>query len=175
MAVFVPGFRTHFLSVSFKPSRMSARPTRKIVPTAKLTTENAGELLLTSHRNAVASASASLAVPPPPTSLRPSLVSNLATPTPPATTSRSSSVSVTSSLITPTDLDMESSDSSPDPASSYRVQSSTKRPCPRPTIDSDGNTTDAEDTHKTKKAKTTSRRGLQTDVSIISINDVDDP
>ena len=136
---------------------MSARPARKIVPTANLTTENAGELILTSHRNAVASASASLAVPPPPTTLRPSPVSNLATPTPPTTTSQSSPVSVSYGLITPTDLDMESSDLSPDPASSYQVQSSTKRPCPRPTIDSDGNTTDAEDTHKTKKAKMTSR------------------
>ena len=104
MAVFVPVFPTHFPSVSFKPSTMSARPARKIVPTAKLTTENAGELLLTSHRNAVASAIASLAVPPPPTTLRPSPVSNLATPTPPTTTSQSSPISVSSGLSTPIEI-----------------------------------------------------------------------
>ena len=44
---------------------MSARPIHGMVPTAKLTTENAGELILTSHCNAVASASVSVAAPPP--------------------------------------------------------------------------------------------------------------
>ena len=45
---------------------MPPRPARKIIPTAKLAADNAGELELTTHRRAVASASAAaLAVPLP--------------------------------------------------------------------------------------------------------------
>ncbi|KAH8986091.1 hypothetical protein EDB92DRAFT_1818405 [Lactarius akahatsu] len=42
---------------------MSPRPVRKIIPTAKLTADNAGDLELMSHRIAVASASAALTAP----------------------------------------------------------------------------------------------------------------
>ena len=56
-----------------KASIMSSHPVRKIQPTAKLTSDNAGELLLTSHRRAIVSAAASAApsVPSSPVSEHP--------------------------------------------------------------------------------------------------------
>jgi hypothetical protein len=119
----------------------------------KLTAQNAGELILTSHCNAVASAS-------------------LAPPPPQSAASQPLPVSEPSGLAAPMDLDVESS---PVPVPSHPSQASTKRPGARPTIDSDANTTNVEDTPKMKKPKTTSGQGLYADVSIISIDDVDDP
>ncbi|KAH9006048.1 hypothetical protein EDB84DRAFT_1447613, partial [Lactarius hengduanensis] len=118
--------------------------------TAKLSAENAGSLELTSHRRAVASASLAAA------------------PTPLLPVSES----------TPTGL--ESSDepsSSPDPVSARM----TKQPRAIPPAVSDnqgddGNTTDVpDDAPAAKKVKTTSGQaiGLQADISIISIDDVD--
>jgi hypothetical protein len=132
-------------------STMSSRPYRKIVPTAKLTAENAGDLVLTLHHRAVASAS--LAAPPPQNT--------------PAPVSEPSGV--------PTDFDVNSS---PDLAPTRIL---TKRPHTQPIpsdpilIDNDADATDAEDAPKAKKPKTTPGQGLQTDVSVIEIDDVDDP
>jgi hypothetical protein len=125
-----------------------ARPVRTILPTAKLTAENAGDLVLTSHRRAVASASEAA---PPPQQNR-----------------LSSPVSPTAELL-------------PDTAP---TRTSTKRPHAHPIshdpliINNDADTTDVpEDAPKAKKPKTTPgqpARGLQTDVLIISIDDVED-
>src|SRR5271170_3534556 len=84
---------------------MSPRPARKILPTAKLTAENAANLELTSHRRAVAVASACLAASPQPSS------------------PVSASVSEPFTSTTPADVDVESS--SPGPAPTW---TSTKRP-----------------------------------------------
>jgi hypothetical protein len=60
---------------------MTFRPQRKIFPSTKLAADNAGDLELSSHRKAVASASAQLRVPSPtpsaPDSPLPSLASSL--------------------------------------------------------------------------------------------------
>ena len=91
--------------------------------------------------------------------------------------------SVTSSVSdllgpSPSDFDVASSDSSPAPLPS--TQPSAKRSCAPLLLDDDTDTTDVPDSApKTKKLKKTqnlipSARGLQNEVSIISIDDVDD-
>jgi hypothetical protein len=145
------------------PPTMSSRPARKIVPTAKLTAENAGDLELTSHRSAIA---ATLAAPQP-----------QRTPFVPS--------SPVSEPLQPTLATDTSPASSPDQVP-VRTSTSTKRPRPRPllpansiqtipddNIDSDG----ADDAPKVKKAKATPHQVgsmLQTEASIIEINDGDD-
>lgn len=141
---------------------MSFRPLRKIQPTAKLTGENAGDLVLTSHCRAVASATARLAAPPPQQHAHSSLASEL------------------SGSTAPKDFVAESL--SPDPVP---TRTSTKRPLAQHDpliIDNDTDTTDVpEDAQKQKKPKKTPGQvgqhatGLQTDISIIEIDDVDDP
>ncbi|KAH9162653.1 hypothetical protein EDB89DRAFT_1913142 [Lactarius sanguifluus] len=136
---------------------MSFRPasTRKILPTAKLRAENAGNLELTSHRRAVAVASAGLASTPQPSS-----------PVPEPFVS-----------TTPTDVNVEPSSPGPGPVP---TQTSTKRPgqlSSHSTLDTDDNAGIAVDVPKAKKLKKTPGQlttGLQTDVSIIEIDDVDD-
>ncbi|KAH8977137.1 hypothetical protein EDB92DRAFT_1958745 [Lactarius akahatsu] len=131
---------------------LSPRPTRKIQPTAKLSTENAGSLELTSHRRAVASASSAAA--PTQAPLLPV------------------------SESTPTGSDVGTSGPSPDPISAR----TTKHPRAVPPAVGDdqgdnGNTTDVpDDAPAAKKLKTTTSQaiGLQADISIISIDDVDD-
>ncbi|KAH9027109.1 hypothetical protein EDB85DRAFT_1976911 [Lactarius pseudohatsudake] len=133
---------------------MSPRPARKILPTAKLTAENAANLELTSHRRAVAVASGCLAASPQPSS------------------PVSASVSEPFTSTTPADVDVESSSPGPAP-----TRTSTKRPgqlSSHGTLDTDDDAAAAEDVPKAKKLKRTPGQGLQTDVSIIEIDDVDD-
>ena len=132
---------------------MSSRPIRKIRPTAKLTLENAGDLILTSHRRAIV---ASHATAPPP----------------------SSPVSECPGSSTPDSVLSLSPDPSPctlakrAPAPALVSGKSSE-------IDNDTNTTDVqEDSHKAKKLKTTPAPGQsamrpQHDSSIIEINDTD--
>ena len=63
---------------------MPTRPARRIFPTAKLTADNAGDLELTTHRRAVAFASAALTAPPHPPSCSSPLPESL--PPPPTDT-----------------------------------------------------------------------------------------
>ncbi|KAH9012497.1 hypothetical protein EDB85DRAFT_1900322 [Lactarius pseudohatsudake] len=134
--------------------RLSPRPTRNIQPTAKLSAENAGSLELTSHRRAVASASLAAA----PTPLLP----------------------VSESTPTGSESSDEPS-SSPDPVSAQTTKQPKKQPRAIPPAvgdnqGDDGNTTDVpDDAPAAKKVKTTSGQaiGLQADISIISIDDVD--
>ena len=127
---------------------MSVRPIRKIKPTAKLAEDNAGDLELTSHRRAHAAASANAAPSP-------------ASPSPDPST----------------DFYVESSPDGPDPPP-YRT--STKRPhALRNSLTlSDGDFSDVPDAAPSaKKAKPTTKSaaGPPSDVSIISIDDVDNP
>ena len=153
-----------FWSLTGSPaSAMPARPARKIFPTAKLTAENAGDLELTAHRRAVASASAALTAPPP----------------------KSSSPLPESSPPPPTDTD----DATTDSLQVQSLQTSTKRRSEAmssslsldsiivisPTT-SDGGPIS---TPPTKKAKISASSGqessLVADSSIIDIDDIDDP
>ncbi|KAH9041791.1 hypothetical protein EDB85DRAFT_1886446 [Lactarius pseudohatsudake] len=90
--------RTALIIMSFRPTS-----TRKILPTAKLSAENAGNLELTSHRRAVTVASAGLASTP--------------QPSPPVPEPFVSTM--------PTDFDEESSSPGPGPVP---TRTSTKRP-----------------------------------------------
>ena len=128
---------------------MSTRPFRTIKPTAKLAEDNAGDLELTSHRRAHAAASANSAPPPAPASSSPRAPS--------------------------TDFDVESS---PDPPP---TRTSTKRPHAWPIFHNShslsANNDDASDSPDeapiAKKSKPVATTGLQSDVSIIEIDDVE--
>ncbi|KAH9038183.1 hypothetical protein EDB85DRAFT_2141936 [Lactarius pseudohatsudake] len=132
--------------------RLSPRPTRKIQPTAKLSADNAA--------------------------LRHEQSGWIVKPTP----SLPVSGSVSTPTPTPTDLDVRSSDLSPDPVSARTTKQSCAQPLSRnpPVIGDDGNTTgdvpeSPDDALAAKKLKTTSGQGigLQADISIILIDDVD--
>ncbi|KAH9019409.1 hypothetical protein EDB84DRAFT_1566079 [Lactarius hengduanensis] len=147
---------------------MSPRPSRKIIPTAKLTADNAGELELSSHRKAVASASAASKVPPP---ISLSTSSPLPDSSPPPQTDTDDALSLATDLS--------------------EVRSSSKRPSQaiRSSLSLDSitvlshTTSDAGDdnTPKSKKTKTSPASGVQEpshilpDVSIIEIDDIDNP
>ena len=99
---------------------MSSRPVRKIQPTAKLTSENAGELLLTSHRRAIVSAAGLAALSMP-----------------------SSPVSELRGSTAPTDFDVASSPDPPRHTSAKRTHVQTSgNP---PVADNNANTTDIEE------------------------------
>ncbi|KAH9013230.1 hypothetical protein EDB85DRAFT_2158375 [Lactarius pseudohatsudake] len=121
---------------------------------AKLSAENAGNLELTSHRRAVTVTSVGLASTP--------------QPSPPVPEPFAST--------TPTDFDEESSFPGPGPVP---TQTSTKRPgqlSSHSTLDMVDDAGVAVDVPKAKKLKKTPRQlttGLQADVSIIEIDDVD--
>ena len=135
---------------------MSSRPIRKIRPTAKLTSDNAGEILLTSHRRAIVSA-AGLA----------------------ASSAPSSPVSERPGSTAPTDFDVASSPDPPRRTSIKRAYALANIPV----VDNGADTIDVEvdtDSHKSKKSKATSTPGQsaarpQYNLSIISIDDTDDP
>ena len=135
---------------------MSSRPVRKIRPTAKLTSENAGELLLTSPRRAIVFA-AGLAASSAPSSL----------------------VSEPPGSNAPTDFDVASS---PDPPHCTSIKRSYAL-ANIPVVNNNANTTDVqEDTgaHKSKKSKTTPTPGQfaaqpQYHTPIIEIDDINDP
>ena len=142
---------------------MLTHPVRKSIPTAKLTTDNAGDVELTAHRRAIAAAAAPQPQSTPPTS-------SLLEPTPEPTSA------------TATDSALASSDQVDAPTST-----STKQPRPRSLLPATSLETLADDTDldeppkpkkKTKKTKATPRQagsGLQTEVSIIEIDDGDSP
>ena len=148
---------------------MPARPTRKIYPTAKLTADNAGDLELTTHRRAVASASAALTAPPqaPPSYLSPLPESS---PPPPTDTDEATDFLQVQAVQT---LSKRRSDvmSSTLSLESVIIVSPTT---------SDG---DAIEAPVSKKAKTSPSSGQDlshapgppADGSIIDINDIDDP
>ena len=132
---------------------MSPRPICKIQPTAKLTSDNAGDLVLTLHHRAVVSAG--LAVPSTP----------------------SSSVSERLPSRAPTDTDVASLPGPP-------PRTSTKRPQAHISSNMlvvDNGTSIAkvqDDTPKSKKPKATPGQPaaqLQHEMSIIEIDDLDDP
>jgi hypothetical protein len=133
---------------------MSSRPACKIIPTAKLTADNAGDVELTAHRKAIAAA---VAPQPQSTPAAPSSESD------PLVTTLETATDTTSDLVAPT-------------------SSSSKRPRARPlmlaaSLKTLADDTDSDDTPKAKKTKVTPRQagsGLQGDVSIIEIDDGDD-
>jgi hypothetical protein len=134
---------------------MSTRPARRIIPTSKLTADNAGDLELSSHRRAVASASAALTVRSP------------------------SPFLPESSSPPPTDTDDNLS----------QARSSSKRPSQAirsslsldsvivvsPTTSDDGGDHALSSEPKTKKAKKSAISGDDSQVSIIDIDDIDNP
>ena len=133
---------------------MSSRPIRKIQPTAKLTSKNAGDLILTSHCRAIV-ASHATALPPL------SLVSECP----------GSSTPDSASSLSPDPSPRTLAKRAPAPALVSGESSE---------IDNDTNTTDVqENSHKAKKLKTTLAPGQsamrpQNDLLIIEINDTDD-
>lgn len=141
---------------------MLTHPVRKSIPTAKLTTDNAGDVELTAHRRAIAAAAAPQPQSMPPTS---SLLEPMPEPT---------SATATDSALASDQVDAPTS-------------TSTKQPRPRPLLPTTSLETLADDTDldeppkpkkKTKKTKATpcqAGSGLQTEVSIIEIDDGDSP
>jgi hypothetical protein len=139
---------------------MSTRPPQKIVPTAKLAADNAGDLELTSHRRAVVCASVAFTDPQP----------NCSSPLP------------GSSPPPQTDVD-----DAPSPApDSSQGQSSTKRPSQSVKsslsldsviIVSPTTSDDAPDVApKTKKPKNSQALGdVHADISVIDIDDIENP
>ena len=146
---------------------MSTRPAHKSIPTAKLTADNAGDVELTAHHRAIAAAAASAPQPQsaPPTS---SLLSDSLEPTPEPTSATATDSALASNQV------------------NAPTSTSTKRPRPCPLLPTTSLKTLANDTDldktpkpkKTKKTKATPRQagsGLQTEVSIIEIDDGDSP
>ena len=137
---------------------MSSHPIRKIRPTAKLTTDNAGELILTLHRRAVVSA-------------------GLAAPSPP-----SSPVSERLPSRAPTDTDAASSPGPPPHTSTKRPQAHVSGNML--VVDNGTDIADVQDdAPKSKKPKATAATAatpgqtatLQHETLIIEIDDLDDP
>lgn len=143
---------------------MCFRPARKIFPAAKLTADNAGDLELTSHRRAVANASAALKEPPTSAALKEPLA---------CPTSRSSSPLPASSPPPPTDTE----DGTDDAFSQSR--SSSKRSLSRDSIVVSPTASDvaSDPTDPTPKRVKSSVAGppIPPDAPIINIDDVDDP
>ena len=135
---------------------MSSHPIRKIWPSAKLTSDNAGEILLTSHHRAIVSAAGLAALSAP-----------------------SSLVSECPGSTMPTDFDMASS---PDPSHCTSIKRAYAL-ANIPVVNNSADTTDVEvdtDSHKFKKSKATSTPGQsaarpQYNLSIINIDDTNDP
>ncbi|KAH9009351.1 hypothetical protein EDB84DRAFT_1571258 [Lactarius hengduanensis] len=147
-----------FLSFFF-PNTMSARPSRTIYPSAKLTADNAGELELTSHRRAVASAASVVQHRPPD-----SPASTTVKPTPP------NSDNAPAPSLTPSDL-------APARTSCKRPHDvAVNKPPSVPTLNDD-----RDGVLNSKKAKTQARpdtdtdTGMHSDVEVMDIDDVDDP
>jgi hypothetical protein len=144
---------------------MASRPARRIIPTAKLTADNAGELELTSHRRAVASATETLnppqipaqaSSPLPASSPPPSTESEDALSTADLSQARSSSKRTSDNAITSSPsldsvISVSSSDSNaPDPV---RKPKKVKRTTTMPSGDPEG----------------------PPDGSVIDVDDIDDP
>ena len=138
----------------FVTSAMSSQPIHKIQPTAKLTSENAGELILALHCRAIVSDSVAAAPPP------------------------LSPVSEHLGSSPPTDFVSSSPDPSPC-TSAKRAHGLVLGKSSQ--IDNDTRTTASqEDSRKSKKPKMTPAPGqlamrLQHNTSIIEINDTNDP
>jgi hypothetical protein len=137
---------------------MSTRPVRRIIPTSKLTADNAGDVELTSHRRAIASASAALTAACPP-----------------------SSPSSPESSPPPTDIE-EASSRSQTRSSPKRPAQVVGRTLSRGSVIVVSPTTsdnESEPTPKSKKQKTTPASREASSVlpgsSIIDIDDIDDP
>ena len=145
---------------------MPPRPTRRIIPTSKLTADNAGDLELTFHRRVVASATAALTAP----SSNPSSVSPLPDSSPPPQTDTD-------------DVELVATDS-------CHTRSSSKRPsqsiADTPSVESIviiSPTTSDDPSHapKPKKTKTSMASGdndlshTLSGTSIIEIDDIDHP
>jgi len=147
---------------------MTFRPARKIFPTAKLTADNAGELELTSHRRAIASATAALTLSTLPKNLSP--------------IPRYPSLPPSSSPP-PTDTD----DAYDTAADSLQVPRPAKRPLQATSrslssdsvIDLSSSTSDVADTvpaaKRTKTSLASPRHVVLTETSILEIDDIDDP
>ena len=151
---------------------MPTRPPRRIIPTAKLTADNAGDLELSTHRRAVATASAALAGPSP---------SSLSEPSP-------SPLRALPESSPPPQTDTD--DTSSVATDSFQTGRSSKRPSQAiaslPSVDSiiivsPTTSDDLSRAHKAKKKKTSATSGDQelscglSSVSIIDIDDIDNP
>jgi hypothetical protein len=134
---------------------MSSRPVCKIIPSAKLTADNAGDVELSAHRRAITATSAALQPQSTPSSL-------------------SNPLEPTSVVATGTASDQD-----------HQVAPSlalTKRPHARPILPTTSLETladdmEPDDTPKVKKAKVTlhqAESGVQGDISIIEIDNGDD-
>ena len=168
-------FSLRRVSVQTTLAMSTPRPTRRIVPTAKLTADNAGELELTSHRRAVVSASMQSSVVSTASDLvcRPAPTSSpLPESSPPPLTDTEDTSSV---------ADPQARGSSK--RSSYRTVKSTLSNNSIITISTSASASDDVDLvaletfdsmHKLKKAKISPPSGVD-DVSIINIDDIQDP
>jgi hypothetical protein len=142
---------------------MSSRPVRKKVPTTKLSADNAGELELSSHRTLVATAASSAPQALPPTTSEPQRESSNSSPADVAPAAQPAPSPRPSRLGPPSRL-------------------SAKRPWNPFVLDSETDTDpelvpDNTPIPKAKKAKASPEgtSKLRAEVSIISIDDVEDP
>jgi hypothetical protein len=160
-------FNTFFFSLTTHSESlfsMTFQPPRRILPSAKLNSDNAGELELSSHRRAVASASV--------VSARPPLDSPVASSSP---LPESSQHPLTDTEDDPTPLPARSSSKRPSLSAIQSSHSSSSIISVTSTTTASSDAPDLDISPKQKKPKTSGVQDVHSETLIIDINDIEDP
>jgi hypothetical protein len=160
-------FNTFFFSLTTHSESplfsMTFRPPRRILPSAKLNSDNAGELELSSHCRAVASASVASARPP--------LDSPVASSSPLPESSQHPSMDTEDD---PTPLPARSSSKRPSLSAVQSLHSSSSIISVTSTTTASSDAPDLDDTPKQKKPKTSGVQDVHSE-TLINIDDIEDP